>query len=396
MRRPLFQPPRPLTLGPPDGTRHATWLELFYDLVFVATVAEVTRNLGPDISLRGVLRYALLFVPVWWSWIGTTFYADRFDTDDAVHRVLTAVQMLAVGALAVNVHGALSASSTGFALSYAAIRGILILMYLRAWRHLPPARPLVRRYLIGFSIAAALWLVSVLLPPPGRFALWGVALAIDFLTPLSSRRFQAQIPPDPRHLPERFGLFTIIVLGETVLGVVRGVAERAWDIQPAAVAVLGFSVAFSLWWLYFDNVQESVVRRTQVAGQVWIYVHLPLVMAIAAAGVGVEHAVAADPGSGLAAGDRWLLCGSAAVALVAVGIIHLTGVTNRSAIRREVNAWSHAAAATVTLLLAAVGAALTPLLLMGLLAALTATQVTVDIFVTGHQSELSEDLAARE
>lgn len=110
--------------------RHATWLELFYDLVFVVVISQLAHNLDLDFSLFGFIGFLALFVPVWWSWTGAAFYATRFDTDDLGHRFLTLLQMIGAAALAVNVSDGLGKDSAGFALSYAAFRnrGVLPLL----------------------------------------------------------------------------------------------------------------------------------------------------------------------------------------------------------------------------------------------------------------------------
>src|SRR5512140_30194 len=92
-----------------EQERHATWLELLYDLIFVAAVAQLASLLNADYSLPGATRFAFISIPVWWAWVGHTFYLTRFDTDDLGHRMLTMVQMIAVAALAVNVPEALGA-----------------------------------------------------------------------------------------------------------------------------------------------------------------------------------------------------------------------------------------------------------------------------------------------
>src|ERR671937_879089 len=93
-------PPRLRTLEDAEEDRRATWLELFFDLVFVVAVAQLSLGLGNEVSLHDVLVFAGLFVPVWWAWVGYTFYADRFDTDDAPHRLLMIAGMFAVAGLA--------------------------------------------------------------------------------------------------------------------------------------------------------------------------------------------------------------------------------------------------------------------------------------------------------
>ena len=103
-----------------NTNRHATWLELFYDLIFVVVISQLAHNLENDFSLYGSLGFLALFVPVWWSWTGAAFYATRFDTDDLGHRILILLQMIGAAALAVNVTDGLGNNSAGFALSYAA------------------------------------------------------------------------------------------------------------------------------------------------------------------------------------------------------------------------------------------------------------------------------------
>ena len=247
MARQWLQPPR-LRVGESDERpRRATWLELFYDLVFVVAVSQLAHRLSQDVSITGFLSFAALFVPVWWAWIGTTFYANRFDTDDIGRRILMGLQMLAIAALAVNVHHGLSTTSVGFALAYAASRVLLILEYLWAGWNIPEARPLTNRYAAGFSAGAFLWLISVFVPLPFRLELWAVGLLIDFITPISLGKLLLKMPPHPEHLPERFGLFTIIVLGEAVVAVVNGISGIDWNMTNILVAVLGiYNCVFAL------------------------------------------------------------------------------------------------------------------------------------------------------
>ncbi|HEY9386479.1 MAG TPA: low temperature requirement protein A [Nitrososphaeraceae archaeon] len=212
--------------------RHATWLELFYDLVFVAVISQLAHNLEEDFSLYGFTGFLALFIPVWWSWTGAAFYATRFDTDDLGHRILILLQMVGAAALAVNVSDGLGNDSAGFALSYAAIRIILILEYMRVGRSksFSSATPLIKKYTRGFLCAAVVWIISAFVPPPFRFVLWGIGLVIDFAMPITVGRLHSQFAPHISHLPERLGLFTIIVLGESVLGLVAGVSDMEFDI----------------------------------------------------------------------------------------------------------------------------------------------------------------------
>src|SRR5918994_813620 len=124
----LFTPPRLRTLEDTAEERRATWFELFFDLVFVVTVAEIGLVLSDDATLGGLLSYLALFVPVWWAWMGFTYYANRFDTDDLAYRLLTLAGMFAVAALATQVHGALHGGESEFALAYVAVRLPLLVL----------------------------------------------------------------------------------------------------------------------------------------------------------------------------------------------------------------------------------------------------------------------------
>jgi low temperature requirement protein LtrA len=319
-----IRPPRLQTET--EGERNATWLELFYDLVFVATVAMLGTRLAADTSATGWFSYAGYFLLVWWLWASHTFYADRYDTDDLVYRFLAGTQMVAIAILAASVSTGPAASTAVFAAAYAAARILLLLLYARAYRFVPATRKLVRGYLIGFGIGASLWVVSILVPEPARFWLWGIALAIDLATPFVMRKAQAASPLDVSHLPERFGLFTILVLGEAIVAVTIGLGHVEWQWSTTIAGIAGLSIATGLWWIHFDNVDGRVVRR-KGGGKawqptVWIYSHLPLAIGLAMVGVGVEHAiVASDHGHHYTSAERWLLVGGVVLALAAmVGI----------------------------------------------------------------------------
>jgi len=292
-RRRWLRPPQLRTLDADQDERHATWLELFFDLVFVISIAEVVHTLEDYRTLADFAGTAGMFVAVWWAWVGYTVYADRFDTDDLLHRVLVLAGMLAVVAMALSVHDALHGGSARFALAFVAVRGVVLLLNARARRHAAEARPLLNLYLTAFSIGASLWLVSVLVPEPARYLLWGVALVIELSAPWVGRHQIARAPIHASHLVERFGLFTLIVLGESVISVAQGVAKGAqgdWTAAMATSAVAGFLVVASLWWLYFDRLDDGTIRSV-LRGLIWNYAHLPLLAGLVSVALGIEYAV---------------------------------------------------------------------------------------------------------
>jgi low temperature requirement protein LtrA len=371
-----WQPPR-LRLFE-DVQRRATWLELVYDLVFVVAVAELAGVLAAGPDAGGVLTFVGLFVPIWWAWAGYVFYANRFDTDDVSHRLLAVPQILAVAVMAASV-GKLDERAALFTLSYVAVRLVLVVAYLRAGRHVPQTRPLTTRYALGFSLAALLWLASLAVEPPQRYVLWVVAMVIDLATPFLARRHQSALPPQGEHLPERFGLFVVIVLGEVVAAVVIGLKGHA--VTPAAllIALAGIATAMAFWWLYFGHIDESVVLRTQMAGQIWVYSHLPLSLGLVAFGVGVEHAIVHPSSSG------WALGLPAAAVFALLGTQHLASRDRRSGAVRL-------GGAALTLAASPLPAAAT----LPLVLALGAAQVAYDLRRPSAEEQAAAEPAAEE
>lgn len=374
---PIFRPPQ-LHLGDEESNRRVTWMELFYDLIYVATLVQLGNYLSDNTNIVGFLTVAALFVPVWWSWVGTTFYANRFDSDDVMHRLLVFAQIACVYLMAIWLGDGLGENTARFALAYAASRLVLVVMYFRAAATISQARPLARRYGTGFAIAAAIWAASALIPAPWRFGVWVIAFLIDFGTPLSSIRLQVALPPSAGHLPERFGLFTIIVLGEGFLKVVGGMAGHVLTIPEILLDIPGLLIAGSLWWIYFDNIAEVRFYVRRVWAQVWLYSHLPLHFALMALGVGIYKLVTNNEPTSLPDNYRWLICGSAALALLMIGIIERSvheGWTNTA--RNEFAL--RLIGAGIILLLAIFGGAMSATLVMGLLGATGVMQVAVDL-----------------
>jgi low temperature requirement protein LtrA len=155
-------------------------------------------------------------------------------------------------------------------------------------------------------------------------------MIIDICTPLLfTKRFSTQFAPHIQHLPERFGSFTIIVLGIAILGVVDGIATHEWTIYSMTSAALGLGIAFSLWWIYFDTVDGSEIKALQDSKKLgvyvtWLYIHFPLIIGFTALGVGVEHIVLANQSSVLSTSEIWLMCISTSICLFALGIIQVT------------------------------------------------------------------------
>jgi low temperature requirement protein LtrA len=331
--RRLSEPPRLRTLGE-DETRHSTWLELFFDLVFVVAVAQLGLELSHDVSAEGFGWFLVYFVPVWWAWMGFTFYANRFDTDDLPYRLLVFLAMLGVAALATTVPAAFGGAPRGYVLSYVFVRLVLLALYARAIRHVEEGRPVAVFFFRAFSAAVVFWALSLEFGAPARYWLWALALAIELPAPIVGWRLIRSAPVDPRHAPERLGLFTIIVLGESVFAVVLGVTDVTWSSDAILAAVAGFLCAAAFWWIYFEFVNPEYVftalrrRGRPLLGLVFVYANFPVIAGLAALGIGVKLAILAA-GSDPAYDDTgWLLCAGLALSMGGLAAVELVTPSN--------------------------------------------------------------------
>ena len=326
-------------------------------------IAQLALALGDDLTAQGFVRFLLLFVPVWWSWAGYTNYADRFDTDDPIFRAMMLLGMVGIAAVAVNIPEAFAGGSGAFALSYVAVRVVLLLLYERARRNVPAARSLITVTMGVFTVGTTLWALSLLVPEPWRFVVWGLALLIEGATPWVARGAMASVPMHAPHLPERYGLFTIIVLGESLVAVVVGIGDTDWRLVSALVAAAGFLAAACLWWIYFDFVELADIRRGLLARNVFIYGHLLIALGLTAAGVGIKKAILYSGEPYLPTGGSWALCGGAALFLAGISLVYAVSIDSAG----DRVLFGRTAAAVAALILALVGTTLTPPSLIGLL-----------------------------
>jgi low temperature requirement protein LtrA len=321
--------------------RTASRLELFFDLAFVLVVAQLAGGLRGHVSAEGLLIYAGLFTTVWWSWAGTTLYANRFDHDDIVYRLYKLIGMAAVVGLAASATGATGHLRGEFTACQLVLRVVLLLQYLRAYRHVRDSRPVVVLYLTGTGTGVLLWAVSLVVPAPVAFVLWGVAIAVEALAPLLATRARTDVGLHLDHLLERFALFVILVLGESVAGVAHGIATTRWSGSALVVAGLTFVLTAALWWSYFDLAGARAKRLLREAGgersrhqhDVYVFGQLPLTLALAAIGAGVQLAVQQSMAGEAPLGTRVLLAGGVAVYLAAASL------TNSGMSRRPRRGW---------------------------------------------------------
>jgi len=261
----------------------------------------------------------------------------------------------------------------------------LLAQYARAYRSVEVARPTIRLYLLGIGAGAALWAASLAVPVPLRFVLWALAVLVEVAVPILATVQEHEVPLHLEHLPERFSLFVILVLGESVAAVAHGVHDARWTGQAAAVGVAAFILASALWWSWFDLAGAAAKRMLDRTGgrgstvslDVYVFGQLPLCLALASIGVGIQLSVLQSARGDVPFGTRLLLAGGVALYLVATTTTN-TGMGRRW---RVGLGWPFAAAALAaadTLL------ALPTVALVGGLAALVVVVVLVGLV---HQAE---------
>jgi low temperature requirement protein LtrA len=320
----------PVRLSPPplrtaDGhhreERRASWLDLFFDLVFAGAVGQLAGALQEHPGLGTLARFVMLFVPVWWLWVQFAYYADRHESEDSMHRVLFLVAMLICVGLAASAPRALAGHTTPFVIAFVCLRALQLVLYVRARASLPASRRLYSWYLIFFGSGGALWLLSLTASGPARFGWWAAALAADAAGALAILHPSRRLPVNPSHLADRFQLFVLIVLGESVARLIGAAALRPWSLPLAIVLAAALLTLASLWWAWLSVVSPEPLRTP--AGMVrFTAVNLPIVTGVAAASAGLHIAILAAHGGGtIGVWPRVALYGGVSLFLLATAVL---------------------------------------------------------------------------
>jgi low temperature requirement protein LtrA len=274
--------------------RGATVLELFFDLCFVVAVAQAASALhhavADDHVGQGLWGYASVFFAIWWAWMNFTWFASAYDTDDVLYRVTTLVQIAGALILAAGVPEAMTGGDFAvITVGYVVMRLAMVAQWLRAARTDLPHRRSSLRFAVGIAILQAGWVA--LLALPRALAQGGFLLLVlgELAVPIWAER-AAPTSWHPRHIAERYGLFTLIVLGECVLASTLAI-QSALDTDAALADLLttaggGLLTVFAMWWLYFAKEAERLLTSLR-AGIVWGYGHYLVFASAAAVGAGL-------------------------------------------------------------------------------------------------------------
>jgi low temperature requirement protein LtrA len=289
LRWPL--PPR----DPGEEHRASTPLELLFDLCFVVAVGQAAARLhhavGAAHVAHGLVGYLSVFFAIWWAWMNFSWFASAYDQDDVLYRLLTLVQMSGVLVLATGVDAAFEQEDfTRVTVGYVIMRVPMILQWFRAAAGDPVRRTVALRYAFGLILTQLGWVTRLALPHSLAVASFLVLVAVEVSVPLWAERGGPMTPWHPEHIAERYGEFTLIVLGESVLATMVAAKTLPVSWTTAAAGVGGMLLLFSIWWSYFDPPGSTQMRLTEETTWLWGYGHLPIFAAVAALGAGLSVA----------------------------------------------------------------------------------------------------------
>jgi low temperature requirement protein LtrA len=278
-----------------EGEERVTPLELFFDLVFVFALTQVTGFLAANATPEGLVRGALLFAALWWAWEAYAWLTNTLDPEEGAVRLAVFATTGAMLIVALATPSAFGAEALVFGVAYFVVRVLHIVLYVIAGRDDPDLRAAVLRFAPGAVIGPSLLVIAAFFDGRVELALWGAALVVDYGSALVGRGRGWRL--SPAHFVERHGLIIIIALGESIVAIGAG-AELGLSFGQAGAAVLGVAVAAALWWIYFDVVALVSARRlarapegrerNELARDSYSYLHLPMVAGIVLGALGLK------------------------------------------------------------------------------------------------------------
>ncbi len=318
-------PPR----DPGEEHRSSTPLELLFDLCFVVAVGQAAAELEGSLASgrvgHGLLSYLSVFFAIWWAWMNFSWFASAYDRDDVLYRLLTLVQMAGVLVLATGVDQVFADESfTRITVGYVIMRIPMTVQWLRAAAGDPPRRRVAQRYAAGLVLTQIGWVARLALPSSWALPSFLVLVACELVVPLVAERGGSMTPWHPEHIAERYGEFTLIVLGESVLStmVAAKASTLSWDNVFGGIGAM--LLLFGIWWTYFDTPEGAEIVVTPRNSWIWGYGHLPIFAAVAALGSGLSVVAAVLDGrsSVPAVGAAYAVAVPVTVFLVVLAELH--------------------------------------------------------------------------
>lgn len=292
---------------PAEPHRVATPLELLFDLTFVVAfgvaASELAHLLAEGHVRAGLIGFGFATLLVCWAWVGFSWFASAYDTDDWVYRLLTMLQMVGVIILALGLPPMYASIDKGehidnrmVVAGYVVMRIALVALWIRAARQDPARRSICMTYAATLSVAQLGWIAIMIVNAslPVTFALVGVMTVVELSGPWLVETRKGSAPWHAHHIAERYGLLTIIALGEGIVGTVASlsaeVTAEGWTVDAVLVAVAGIGLTFGMWWIYFVVPSSQLLNVNRAMAIRFGYSHIPLFGAIVATGAGLHAA----------------------------------------------------------------------------------------------------------
>src|SRR5215218_3833158 len=316
--------------------QRVTPLELFFDLVFVYAITQVTLLMSDDPTWHGVGRGLLVLAALWWAWTGYAWLTNTLEPEEGVVRAGMFAAMAALLAVALAVPDAFDADAVLFGVAYLIVRLLHLQLYAMAAKSDPDLLQAVLRMVAPAALAPAIILVAGFFDGRAQVALWVIALAIDYLGVVIGRGQGWRV--SPAHFAERHGLIVIIALGETIVAIGIGAAGVSLTPSIVAAAVLGIVVVAALWWAYFDVYAVSAQRqlseasgaaRARLARDYYSFLHLPMIAGIVLFALGLKKTIE-QVGDPLATVPAVALCGG-----LSLYFLHITVARDAQALVPE-------------------------------------------------------------
>jgi low temperature requirement protein LtrA len=282
-----------------ESGQRVTPLELFFDLVFVFALTQVTGFLADDPTWGGLLQGIMLLGALWWAWAAYAWLTNTLNPEEGVVRLAMFAAMAAMLIVSLAVPNAFGTDGVTFGVAYFVVRALHLVLYAIAGRGDRDLLRAVLRVVPSAVLGPALLVIAGFYDGVQQLVLWGAALAIDYLGILVGHMRGWRVSPE--HFVERHGLVVIIALGESIVAIGIGAAGLPLDADLIAAALLGIVVAASLWWLYFDWVafvaqarlaEATGTERAVLARDLYSYLHLPMVAGIVLFALGLKTTLA--------------------------------------------------------------------------------------------------------
>lgn len=317
----FWQPPR--AHGETIVGRRVSPLELLYDLIYAAVIAQAANHLAANVSAAGLVEFAAIFSLTWIAWANGSLYFELHGRLDGRTRTYFFLQIGILAILAVYAADAGGKSGFDFAIAYTAFLTVMAWLWFEVRRRDAEVQPEflgdTARYLVAMVASIVVMLASAFLPDRLRLAVW-IAFTVAWIVLLwgfgRSRVGLGRGVTPTDSLVERFGTITIIVLGEVVFGVVEGLSQSQRDFTTVATGLIALVIGFGLWWIYFDVVGGRLPKPNGRAIASWILSHYPITLAIAGAGAGMVGLIEDAHDATTPAAVAWLLSGAVAVGLL--------------------------------------------------------------------------------